>query len=79
VLLVLDGWGLAGKGTLTIQRKLGKGAWKKWSTVTLNTGGDYGKTLKMTKKGTWKVRGYMPADGGLNLAAYSVYVTVKVK
>lgn len=76
--LVLDGWSLAGKGTLTIQRKLGKGAWKKWSTVKLQTGGNYGKTLKMTKKGTWKVRGYMPADGNLNLAAYSVYTTVKV-
>jgi hypothetical protein len=77
--LVLDGWGLAGKGTLTIQRKLGKGAWKKWTTVNLATGGTYGKTLKMTKKGSWKVRGYMPGDGGLNLEAYSVYVKVKVK
>jgi hypothetical protein len=77
--LVLTGWGLAGKGTLTIQRKLGNGAWKKWTTVNLATGGTYGKTLKMTKKGSWKVRGYMPGDGGLNLEAYSVYVKVKVK
>jgi hypothetical protein len=77
--LVLDGWGLAGKGTLTIQRKLGKGAWKKWSTVKLQTGGKYGKTLKMTRKGTWKIRGLMPGDGNLNLKSYSVYTTVKVK
>jgi hypothetical protein len=77
--LVLDGWGLAGKGTLTIQRKLGKGAWKKWSTVKLQAGGKYGKTLKMTRKGTWKIRGLMPGDGNLNLKSYSVYTTVKVK
>jgi nitrate/TMAO reductase-like tetraheme cytochrome c subunit len=77
--LVLDGWGLAGKGTLTIQRKLGKGKWQKWATVKLQSGGKYGKTLKMTKKGTWKIRGYMPGDGKLNLASYSVYTTVKVK
>jgi hypothetical protein len=77
--LVLTGGGLAGKGTLTIQRKLGKGAWKKWSTVKLQTGGKYGKTLKMTKKGTWKIRGLMPGDGNLNLKSYSTYTTVKVK
>jgi cytochrome c5 len=77
--LVLDGWGLAGKGKLTIQRKLGKHGWKKWTTVKLKSGGVYGKTMKMTQKGTWKIRGYMPGDGNLNLAAYSVYTTVKVK
>jgi hypothetical protein len=77
--LVLDGWGLAGKGTLTIQRKLGSGSWQKWSTVQLQAGGDYGKTLKMTRKGTWKVRGFMPGDGNLNLDSYSVYTTIKVK
>jgi nitrate/TMAO reductase-like tetraheme cytochrome c subunit len=77
--LVMTGWSLAGSGTLTLQKKVGSGAWKKWTTVKLDVGGGYGKTMKMTQKGTIKVRGYMPGDGGLNLAAYSTYVTVKVK
>ena len=47
--------------------------------MKLASGGTYGKTMKMTKKGNWYVRAFMPGDGGLNLAAYSTYVKVKVK
>jgi hypothetical protein len=77
--LVMTGWSLAASGKVTLQKRVGRGSWKKWTTVTLTAGGTYGKTMKMTQKGTIRVRAYMPGDGGLNLAAYSTYKTVKVK
>ena len=48
-----------GTGRVTIQKKV-SGHWKAWRTAKLNSKGGFAKTVKMTKKGTFYFRAFMP-------------------
>jgi len=48
-----------GAGVVTIQKKV-SGHWKAWRTAKLNSKGGFAKTVKMTKKGTFYFRAFMP-------------------
>jgi Cytochrome c552/Cytochrome c554 and c-prime len=48
-----------GTGLVTIQKKV-SGHWKAWRTAKLNSKGGFAKTVKMTKKGTFYFRAFMP-------------------
>jgi hypothetical protein len=77
---VLDGWGLAGKGKVTLQRRMSGQSWRNWKTQTLATNGTYDIQQNLNfAKGKWFFRVSMPGDGGLNLAAVSANRTVTIK
>lgn len=67
-----------GTGSVVLQRKKAGGTWKTWATVPLGSGGAYTKALKMTSRGTFYFRAFMPADAS-DLAAYSRTVKVVVR
>jgi len=68
----------AGTGRVTLQRRKGGGAWRNWTTATLNASGAYARTLRMTARGTWYVRAQMPGNAN-NLTAFSGQVRVRVR
>ncbi len=77
---VQSGWGLAGKGTITLQRRMNGQRWRNWKTQTLTTSGTYDIQQRLNfKKGKWFFRASMPGDGGLNLAAVSPNRVIKIK
>jgi len=66
-----------GAGVVTIQKKV-KGHWKAWRTAKLKSTGGFAKTVKMTKKGTFYFRAFMPAHGSnLKKASKSHRLVVK--
>lgn len=68
-----------GHATVTIQ-KYSSGTWKKWKTVNCNVAGGYSISVKMTAKGTFKLRALMPAFNANNMTqGVSPQVSVKVK
>ncbi len=77
---VLNGWGLAGKGKVTLQRRMAGQSWRNWKTQTLATNGTYDIQQRLNfTKGKWYFRASMPGDGGLNLAAVSPNRVVRIK
>ena len=78
--VVQSGWGLAGKGKVTIQRRMNGQSWRNWKSQTLATNGTYDIQQKLNfKKGKWFFRASMPGDGGLDLAAVSPNRVVRIK
>ncbi|MGE5228189.1 MAG: multiheme c-type cytochrome, partial [Deltaproteobacteria bacterium] len=69
--------GVAAAGTVKIMKRVG-GVWKVWQRTTLKSDGSYKLTKKMTTKGSFYMRGLMPADS-LNLTGYSKQVKLVVK
>jgi hypothetical protein len=69
--------GVPGSGKVKIMKRVG-GVWKVWKSKTLTASGSYKLTIKMTAKGKFYLRAYMPANS-LNLGAYSPYKRVTVK
>jgi hypothetical protein len=77
---VQTGWGIAAKGTVTLQRRMAGQSWRDWKSQTLATNGSYSIVQKLNfTKGKWYFRTVMPGDGGLNLTnnSHNVVVTVK--
>ena len=76
---IQTGWGLAAKGTVTLQRRMNGQNWRNWKTQTLATNGTYDIQQKLNfAKGKWFFRASMPGDGGLNLAAVSPNRVVRI-
>lgn len=66
-----------GAGVVTIQKKV-KGHWKAWRTAKLKATGGFAKTVKMTRKGTFYFRAFMPPHGSnLKKASKSHRLVVK--
>ena len=67
----------AASGTITIQKEK-SGGWLKWKTAKVNSSGKYSLKVKMTAKGTFHFRAFMPANppyaGGISK---SIKVVVK--
>jgi plastocyanin/nitrate reductase cytochrome c-type subunit len=61
--------GVAATGKVKIMKRVG-GVWKVWKSASVKANGSYSLTVKMTKKGKFYMRAFMPADD-LNLSAYS--------
>jgi hypothetical protein len=61
--------GVAGAGSVRIMRRVG-GKWQVWLRANLNASGKYSITQKVTRRGTYRIRAFMPANT-LNLGAYS--------
>jgi nitrate/TMAO reductase-like tetraheme cytochrome c subunit len=77
---VLTGWGLAGKGKVTLQRRMNGQSWRNWKTQTLATNGTYDIRQRLNfKKGKWFFRASMPGDGGRNLANVSPNRVIRIK
>jgi hypothetical protein len=69
--------GVAGAGTVKIMKRVG-GVWKVWQRTSLKADGSYKLTKKMTAKGSFYMRGLMPADS-LNLTGQSKQIKLVVK
>ena len=61
--------GVAGAGTVRIMRRV-NGTWQVWLKGNLNSSGNYSISQRVTRKGTFRVRAFMPANS-TNLGAYS--------
>jgi nitrate/TMAO reductase-like tetraheme cytochrome c subunit len=78
--VVQTGWGFAGKGKVTLQRRMNGQQWRNWKTQTLKTNGTYDIQKRLNfKKGKWFFRTRMPGDGGLNLTAVSPNRVIRIK
>ena len=61
--------GVNGAGQVRIMRRI-SGTWQVWLRGTLNSSGNYSISQKLTRKGTFRIRAFMPANTS-NLSAYS--------
>jgi hypothetical protein len=76
--VVQTGWGFAGKGKVTLQRRMAGKSWRNWKTQTLKTNGTYDIQQRLNFTGKWYFRVSMPGDGGLNLAAVSPNRVIRI-
>ncbi len=61
--------GVAGVGQVRIMRRVG-GTWQVWLRGSLNSSGNYSISQRLTRRGDFRVRAFMPSNS-TNLSAYS--------
>jgi hypothetical protein len=77
--VVQNGFGLAAKGKVKLQRRQAGGKWSTWKSQKLATNGSYSIVLHVNlARGRWLFRSYMPAQGQ-NLAGNSRNQALTIK